>query len=84
MPVLVRWRFGLEPTLFLKVTINVLHHWGAWQNFYTCIDTGRRVTVPKLVRDMLTDRQDERQCLIGTVLDVRIEPRSEKEKKRNR
>lgn len=74
IPVLARWRFKLEPNQALKVTVHALHLWGPWQTFYARMHESGRITVPKLVRSQLTDREDERKHVIGAVLEVRIEP----------
>ena len=74
VPKPIRWRFKLEPTQVLKVTVHATHLWGSWQSFYARIDTSGRITVPKLVCDELIDSEDEQRRLIGAVLQVKIEP----------
>ena len=74
IPVLVRWRYKLEPVQVLRVTVHAVSLWGSQQTFHACMSAGGRITIPRLVRDMLTERKEERERVIGAVLEVRIEP----------
>ncbi len=74
VPRLVRWKYKLESTQTLKVAVWVAGVIGGWEAFYARMDKSGRITVSRLVRDMLAGRKDERQRLVGAVLEVRLEP----------
>ena len=74
IPVLVRWRYRLEPVQVLRVTVHAVSLWGSQQTFHACMSAGGRITIPRLVRDMLTERKEERERVVGAVLEVRLEP----------
>jgi len=55
----------------LKVTVTSANVWSDWQTFYARMGRDGRITVPKLQRELLKDREQE---LTGYVMDVRLEP----------
>ena len=55
----------------LKVTVTAVKVWGGWQTFYARMGRDGRITVPKLQRELLRDREQE---LTGYVMEVTLEP----------
>jgi bifunctional DNA-binding transcriptional regulator/antitoxin component of YhaV-PrlF toxin-antitoxin module len=58
----------------LKVTVRAVHFFGSWVTFHYRMDRSGRITIPRLARDELINREEDRQHLIGSVLEVRLEP----------
>ena len=71
LPKLVRWRFKLELDQILKVTITATNIFGAWETFYARMGRDGRITLPKLSRELLQDRE---QSLTGYAIEVVLEP----------
>ena len=71
VPRVVRWQFKMGTEQVLKVTVTSVNVWGGWQTFYARMGRDGRITVPKLQRELLKDREQE---LTGYVMDVRLEP----------
>lgn len=74
VPKMVRWRFKLESSQVLRVTVHPVdvRFWS--EEFYGRMDKSGRVTVPKLVLKLLEKEFEEARSLTGAVLDVTIEP----------
>jgi len=74
LPKLVRWRFKLETSQILKVTVTAVNVFGGWETFYGKMDKSGRMTIPKLALKQLQNRRRDLQSLTGTIMEVRIEP----------
>lgn len=75
VPRLVRWRFKLEPSEVLRITVTVGLRWSnASESFYGRMGKDGRITVPLLVLDLLEKKADTGEGLTGQVLEVRIAP----------
>ncbi len=69
IPVLVRWRFKLEPGEVFKVHLKLDHRYEA---FYGRMGTGGRLTVPKVtVKEFL---KSEEESLEGYTVEVTLYP----------
>jgi hypothetical protein len=71
VPRVVRWQFKMDTEQILKVTVNALNVFSDWQTFYAKMGRDGRITVPKLQRELLRDREQE---LTGYVMEVTLEP----------
>jgi len=74
LPKLVRWRFKLETSQILKVTVTAVNVFGGWETFYGKMDKSGRLTIPKLALKQIQSRRRELQSLTGTIMEVRVEP----------
>jgi len=74
LPKLVRWRFKLETSQVLKVTVTAVNVFGGWEAFYGRMNESGRITIPKLALKQLQSRRRDIQSLTGAVLEVRLEP----------
>jgi len=74
LPKFVRWRFKLETSQILKVTVTAVNVFGSWETFYGKMDKSGRMTIPKLALKQIQNRRRELQSLTGTIMEVRIEP----------
>jgi hypothetical protein len=74
VPKIVRWEFKLESGQVLKVTVDVVGSYGQGERFYGRMNADGRITVPKLTFDILQRRNDDKDSLLGQVIDVRLEP----------
>ena len=74
VPKVVRWQFKMESEQVLKVTVNALNVWSGWETFYARMGKDGRITLPKLTRELLQDRE---QSLTGYVMEVVLEPGEE-------
>ena len=74
LPKLVRWRFKLETSQVLKVTVTAVNVFGGWETFYGRMDKSGRMTIPKLVLKQLQNRRRDIQSFTGAVFEVRLEP----------
>lgn len=74
LPRVVRWGFKLELDQVLKVTLMVVDCFGVWEVFYARMDGSGRITVPKLILQLLQSRVREGEGLAGVVVEVRLEP----------
>jgi hypothetical protein len=68
----IRWRFQLETSQVLKVTVHPLDLHLGWATFYGKIDKSGRITIPKLTLSLLQSKADQ-QSLTGAVMEVNIE-----------
>ena len=71
VPKLVRWQFKMDTEQVLKVTVNAVNVWSGGQTFYAKMGKDGRITLPKLQRELLRDRE---QDLTGYVMEVTLEP----------
>ena len=71
VPKVVRWQFKMESEQVLKVTVNALNVWSGWETFYARMGKDGRITIPKLQRELLRDKE---KSLVGYVMDVTLEP----------
>ena len=70
IPKKVRWRFKMDTEQLLNVTVNAVNTFtGGWQSFYAKMGRDGRITIPKLQRLLLTEKEYTRY-----VLDVILEP----------
>jgi len=69
VPRLIRWQFKLEPTQVLKVTVKPVDAIGD-ETFYGKMNRDGRLTIPKLIADLLKDEDEESQG----VLEVTLQP----------
>lgn len=70
IPRLVRWQYKLEPTQVLNITVEVEGAVGS-EEFLGRMNKDGRVTIPKLVIDLL---KDEEETLEGQILEVTLTP----------
>jgi hypothetical protein len=71
VPKLIRWRFKIESDQALKVGVNFLGLHKGWQFFYAKMRKDGRVSVPKLILNLL---EDEKTGLADYALEVMLEP----------
>jgi hypothetical protein len=71
VPKVVRWQFKMDTEQVLKVSVHAVNVWSDWQTFYARMGRDGRITVPKLQRELLRDREQE---LTGYVMEVTLEP----------
>jgi hypothetical protein len=71
VPQLVRWQFKMDTEQVLKVSVNAVNVWSGGQTFYAKMGKDGRITLPKLQRELLRDRE---QNLTGYVMEVTLEP----------
>ena len=71
VPKVVRWQFKMDTEQVLKVTVNALNVWSGWETFYANMGRDGRITIPKLQRELLRDKE---KSLVGYVMDVTLEP----------
>ena len=57
VPKVVRWQFKMESEQVLKVTVNALDVWSGWETFYARMGRDGRITIPKLQRELLRDKE---------------------------
>ena len=50
-----------------------MHFFGSYVTFYARMDKSGRITIPRLARDELVNREEDRKRLTGAVLEVRLE-----------
>ena len=74
IPKLVRWKYKLESTQVLKVSVAAAGKLGGWETFHGRIDKSGRITVSRLIQEQLLRRTPGMQSLTGTVVSVSIEP----------
>ena len=71
VPKLIRLRFKVESDQALKVGVNFLGLHKGWQFFYAKMRKDGRVSVPKLILNLL---EDEKTSLADYALEVMLEP----------
>ncbi len=71
VPKLIRLRFKVESDQALKVGVNFLGLHKGWQFFYAKVRKDGRVSVPKLILNLL---EDEKTSLADYALEVMLEP----------
>jgi bifunctional DNA-binding transcriptional regulator/antitoxin component of YhaV-PrlF toxin-antitoxin module len=73
VPMLLRWRYKMEPGELLKVTVKLLEpeSYGE-EEFLAKTSTDGRLTIPKLTMKIL-ERQEEKS-LAGAIFEVTIRP----------
>lgn len=70
IPRLVRWQYKLEPTQVLNITVEVEGAVGS-EEFLGRMNKDGRITIPKLIIDLL---KDEEETLEGQILEVTLTP----------
>jgi len=70
IPVLVRWRFKLEPGEIFKVHLKLDYR---YEMFYGRMGTDGRLTVPKVTAKEFLE-SDERESLNGCTVEVTLYP----------
>ena len=73
LPKLVRWKFKLETSQILKVTVFPAKSYTG-ECFYAKMDKSGRITVPKVVQNEFLECAFGLQSLIGTIMHVRLAP----------
>lgn len=74
VPKLVRWKYKLESTQTLKVSVLATGVIGGWETFYGRMDKSGRITVPRMIQYELLRTAPGLTILIGEVVHVRLEP----------
>ena len=74
VPRLIRWQFKLETSQVLCVTVKRAELFVNEEQFYGKMRSDGRITIPKLARNMLEESMPENQSLLGTILEVQLEP----------
>jgi hypothetical protein len=74
VPKVVRWQFKMDSEQVLKVTVNALNVFSGWETFYARMGKDGRITLPRLMRELLRGRE---QSLTGYVMEVILEPAEE-------
>ena len=74
VPKLLRWRYKIEPTQLLKVTLKPLspERIGEEEEFLAKMAADGRLTVPKLTMEIL--QKQEEKDLTGCIFEVTISP----------
>jgi hypothetical protein len=72
VPRLVRWQFKLEPSQVLRVRVRVVGSVGLREDFLACMSRDGRVTIPRLIVELLTVEGEE--SLVGYAFEVALEP----------
>ena len=73
LPRLIRWKFKLETDQVLKVTVFPAKSFTG-ECFYAKMDKSGRVAMPSLTRKLLETSTRDNQNLIGSVLEIRLQP----------
>ena len=73
LPKLVRWKFKLETSQILKVTVFPAKSYTG-ECFYAQIDKSGRITIPALTKKLLESTNRDNQSLIGLVLEIQLQP----------
>jgi bifunctional DNA-binding transcriptional regulator/antitoxin component of YhaV-PrlF toxin-antitoxin module len=71
VPKYVRWRYRLEPTQILEVTVSFLGVWRPAQIFLSRMSKDGRIVIPKLVIALFKDGKPN---LDNHVAEVRLDP----------
>jgi DNA-binding transcriptional regulator/RsmH inhibitor MraZ len=71
VPKVVSWQFKMDTEQVLKVSVTAINVWSGWQSFYAQMDKSGRVTIPKLTRELLRDKE---KSLTGCIMEVMVEP----------
>jgi DNA-binding transcriptional regulator/RsmH inhibitor MraZ len=71
VPKVVRWQFKMDTEQVLKVSVTAINVWSGWQSFYAQMDKSGRVTIPKLTRELLRDKE---KSLTSCIMEVMVEP----------
>lgn len=71
VPLLVRWKFRLESSEVLRVTVNMAGMWGDEESFLARMLKDGRIVVPKLTLALL---KDDESSVEGQVMEVTLEP----------
>jgi bifunctional DNA-binding transcriptional regulator/antitoxin component of YhaV-PrlF toxin-antitoxin module len=74
VPKLLRWRYKLEPTQLLRVTVKPLNaeSYGEEEEFLAKMAADGRLTIPKLTIEILTEKEEK--GLTGSIFEVTISP----------
>ena len=73
LPKLIRWKYKLETNQIMKVTVFPAKSYTG-ENFYARMDKSGRITIPALARRLLESAKRDNHSLIGSVLEIRMQP----------
>jgi hypothetical protein len=74
VPKNVRWEFKLETDQVMRVSVGVVGSFAGKECFYARMRRDGRITIPKVTVSLLQDSAREGQSLVGTILNVELEP----------
>ena len=74
VPKALRWQFKMDTEQVLKVSVHAVNVWSGWEIFYAKMGRDGRITIPKLQRELLRDKE---KSLAGYVMEVILEPAEE-------
>ena len=74
IPKLVRWKYKLESSQVLRVSVAAAGKLGSWETFHGRMDKSGRITISSLIQKQLLQRAPGMQSLTGTVVLVKLEP----------
>ena len=71
VPLLVRWKYRLESSEVLRVTVKIVGVWGNEESFLARMLKDGRIVVPKLMLALL---KGDESSVEGEVMEVTLEP----------
>jgi len=74
VPKLIRWKYKLESTQALKVSVAMVGKLGSWESFLGRVDKSGRTTFSRLMQLQLLRGAPRARSLVGDVVLVRLEP----------
>ena len=79
VPKLIRWKYKLENTQVLKVSVAAAGTLGGWETFFGRMDKSGRITISKLIQEQLLRTASGKgdtigRSLAGEVIRVQLEP----------
>lgn len=74
IPVLVRWRFKLEPAEVFRVDLRIGYH---SEKFYARMSRDGRLTIPKVIAEEFLEEEEELEALFGYTAEVTLYPITE-------
>ena len=71
VPKLIRWKYKLEPTETMKITVNLVESMGLRENFIGNMHKDGRILIPKIQRALLRGGEPS---IEGYIFEVTLEP----------
>ena len=74
IPRLIRWQFKLKPTQVLKVKVEPVDAFMVGEEFFAKMSQDGRITIPKLLVNLLKEDLEEKKSLVGYAFEVTLQP----------
>ena len=74
IPRLIRWQFKLEPIQVLKVKVQPVGAITVGEEFFARMSQDGRITIPKLLVNLLKEDLEEKKGLVGYAFEVTLQP----------